>query len=155
VGLSVQGGTILEVAHQGRNDVAMTRSELKTACLSLLDKRADIHPSGHQAKLAARYSLATSKGRKIGLMFEKSDHVPAHLWVPRIFALTLFGMHFSFREYPIGAGISASYSYRRTRQGRHSALMPMADMAKSDLVRFTIASPTELATILSVLVETN
>ncbi len=60
-----------------------SRTDLKRACLTLLDEVAVEPPAGHQGIYAARYILLTDLGQPIALMFEKGERTPAHLWVAK------------------------------------------------------------------------
>ena len=128
-----------------------TRSELKVACLSLLEQVATVHPAGHQGKLAARYVLRPQSDERIGLMFEKSEKTKALLWLARSHARNLLEADVEFRV------SLASSLYQETEPGgprpygRHAALKSMRDLANIDLVRLTIDRVDQMQFVIGVL----
>jgi len=127
---------------------ALTRSELKAACLALLDATAIEHPAGHQGRLAARYLLRTDANERVGLMFEKGDKTQAHLWVESRFVRDFTGHGIESRVYLASALYQPAGDGQKAAYGRHAALQSMRDLAHADLVRFTISEPQQLQQVL-------
>ena len=127
----------------------VTQSELKAACLALLDKAAVKHPAGHQGKLAARYVLRAGSDERIGLMFEKSEKTKAYLWIEKRFADGLVSRDIDHRCYPANELYKAAKDGEKPAYGRHAGLKAMRDLANADLVRFEIVRLEQLETILS------
>ncbi|MCZ0963875.1 hypothetical protein [Paracoccus benzoatiresistens] len=126
----------------------LSRSELKAACLALLDAAAIEHPAGHQGKLAARYLLRTEANERIGLMFEKDERTKANLWVDQAFVRELLDSDIEQRTYLASSLYRSEVPGGKQTYGRHAALKAMRDLAHADLVRFTISEPDQLQWIL-------
>lgn len=131
------------------NTMSMTREDLKAACLALLDQAAVEHPAGHQGKLAARYTLRSAGGERLGLMFEKSEKAKSHLWVDRRHVGDLFEAGIDYRIYPAASLYQEIEPGGKRPYGRHAALKPMRDLANADLVRFSIDRIDQLRMILT------
>ncbi|WP_304774728.1 hypothetical protein [Cypionkella sp.] len=127
----------------------MTRQELKSACLAMLDQNAVEHPAGHQGKLAARYVLRSKVGARIGLMFEKSDKTKPLLWVEHRFLRDLVHDDIEFKVYPASSLYQADEPDEKQSYGRHAALKSMRDLAHVDLVRLTTDRVEQLRTFLT------
>jgi hypothetical protein len=124
------------------------RQILKQACIAELDQRARPHPAGHSA-YSGRYIIDTSKGA-VAVMFERSDRVPAHLWLPaRAVGLTLPAV--PTEAYPASACWQKKNAKGEALYGRHSNLLQMPELAKADLTRVTLESPQQLRQILNAL----
>ena len=54
---------------------------LKNAIVLQLDREGEEHSKGHQDKFANRYTMRSSEGALVELMFEKGEKSPANLWV--------------------------------------------------------------------------
>ena len=130
------------------NAKVMPRSELKHACLGLLDRAAVEHPCGHQGKLAARYIIRSASEERIELMFEKGDKSKANLWITRNHAQGLLDTGIEFRDYPASSLYQESEPGQARPYGRHAALKPMRGLARADLVRFTVERAEEMELIL-------
>lgn len=131
-----------------------TRSELKAACLAILDEQAIEHPLGHQGVHAVRYLLRCDGGDRAELMFEKGDRTPANLWVAerRIHAFaTSAGI--PFRQSPASSLFVRTDAKGRAVYGRHAALRPMRELAHADLLCFCIEDAGQLTAILTHLAE--
>ena len=116
----------------------MNRDMLIAACLTLLDQVATEHPAGHQGKLAARFTIRSRSGERIGLMFEKGGRTKPYLWAARIHARGLLESDVEFRVYLASSLYLEPDAEQKPNYGRHSALKPMRDLANADLVRFSI-----------------
>ena len=64
-------------------------TNLKRAIVMRLDCEAKEHSKGHQKSYANRYSMRSSDGALIELMFEKGEKSPANLWVKEDFVRDL------------------------------------------------------------------
>lgn len=128
--------------------VTTTRLELKAACLSLLDEVAIEHPSGHQAKYAARYVLRNHSGDRIGLMFEKAEKTKPYLWVEHARVRDLLGVGVEFQTYPASALYQLKVEGQKASYGRHAALKSMRELAHADLIRINIQSVDQLRGLL-------
>lgn len=117
---------------------AMSRAELKVACLELLDRVALEHPAGHQGKLAARYIMRSVNDDRVSMMFEKNEKTKPHLWIDHRFARGLMDAEIEFRVSLASSLYQAAEPGKKPLYGRHAALRSMRDMANVDLVRFTI-----------------
>lgn len=125
------------------------RRNLKQSCIAELDKRARPHPAGHSA-YSGRYLIDTRQGA-VAVMFEHSDGVPAHLWLPAraVAGLTLPAV--ATKAYPASACWQKRNAKGEALYGRHSNLLQMPELAKADLVRLTLESPQQLGAILTAL----
>ncbi len=127
----------------------MNREELKRLCLARLDDCAREHPAGHQGKLAARYLLQNAAGDTVELMFEKGPKTPANLWVEHKRVTELVeAPGLDVRLSPASALFSVKGAGGKLIYGRHSALKPMPDLGRADLVCFQISSIGELDRVL-------
>lgn len=124
------------------------RATLKRACLDRLEAVAREHPAGHQGKLAARYVLQTSGGDRISMMFEKHDTSGAYLWVEQRFTQAVLNSGIAWKAYPAIDLYQPSEAGTKPIYGRHAALKAMRDLSNADLVRFEIATVSELELLL-------
>lgn len=129
----------------------MTREALKTAILARLSAVADMHPMGHQASYANRYTLPVGTGATVELMFQKGENSPANLWVQRNRVLPLIGGPIKHAHSEAVTLYSKTNAKGEKLYGRHSALEKMPKLGKADLVCFALASVGELDTVLATL----
>jgi hypothetical protein len=125
--------------------MSLTREQMKTAAVALLDAVATEHPLGHQPSKASRYVLCADGGVPIEIMFEKNESSPANLWVHLRAAgpLAVKGRSSpaSSLRTKIGTGGITPY-------GRHSALEKMPQLGEADLVCFSLGNLAELGAVL-------
>jgi hypothetical protein len=105
---------------------SLSREELRSACLNLLDRRAVEHPAGHQGKLAARYVLVSTSGERIGMMFEKGERARPLLWVERRHVPDLVDSDIEARVSLASSLYQDAEGGGQPSYGRHSALKPCA-----------------------------
>lgn len=124
---------------------------LKNAIVLQLDREGEEHSKGRQDKFANRYTMRSSEGALVELMFEKGEKSPANLWVKQCFVLELLEGDIPFTLSPASklnqkVGRSGEVLY-----GRHSALKHMMQLGNADLVCFALRSMEDLKQILLVL----
>ncbi len=126
----------------------IARDVLKADLLKRLSEVAVEHPAGHQGKLAARFILRSNSGEGIELMFEKGPTSPPNLWVLQKYAGALIGSSIEYRESPAHALFAVENDKGKKVYGRHTALLPLRQMADADLVCFKLADVTELEAVI-------
>ena len=126
-----------------------SRRKLKLSCLGALDALAVEHESGHQGKLAARYTLRTEHGMAVELMFEKSPKTPANLWMTLQTGRDLLDEDISYRLSPASEVNHAFGADGRPKYGRHSALKTMHQLAHADLICFRIEREGQIEALLA------
>lgn len=125
----------------------------KRAVVERLDREAKEHSAKHQAVYANRYVLRSQHDARVELMFEKGEASPANLWVKADFVSSLLDGRIRFTLSPAAKlgqqiGRTGERAY-----GRHSALEPMMQLGRADLICFDLRSMAELERILSVLAQ--
>ncbi len=129
----------------------IARDVLKTAFLKRLSEVAVEHPAGHQGKLAARFILRSNSGEGIELMFEKGPASHPNLWMHQKYAKAVTSSSIEHRESPAHALFAVENEKGKKIYGRHTALLPMRQLADADLVCFKLAAVTELEAVIDTL----
>lgn len=132
----------------------MTRANLKSQCLAILDEVAVAHGAGHQHSLAGRYVLNGTRLGSIEMMFEKGASTPANLWMPQKVEKWIADAGLTFRQ-----SLAETTNVQRNATGgliygRHSALKTMRHLANADLICVTIEKIGDLRTLLARLMPT-
>lgn len=126
----------------------IARDVLKSVILQRLSEVAVEHPAGHQGKLAARFILRSSSGEGIELMFEKGPASASNLWLHQKYAEPLLTSEIEHRASPAHALFAIENGKGKKIYGRHTALLPMRQLADADLVCFKLAAVTELEAVI-------
>ena len=129
----------------------IAREMLKTAILKHLSEVAVEHPAGHQGKLAARFILRSHSGEGIELMFEKGPASAPNLWMHRKFAEALVDSGIEHRESPARTLFAVQNEKGKKIYGRHTALLPMRQLADADLVCFKLKAVSEMERVVEAL----
>lgn len=125
----------------------------KRAIVMQLDREAKEHSKGHQKSYANRYSMRSSDGALIELMFEKGEKSPANLWVKEDFVRDLLNGSIPFTISPASKLFQTVGKTGEKQYGRHSALEDMMQLGRADLVCFALRSMADLEQILAVLAQ--
>lgn len=128
-------------------------TNLKRAIVMRLDREAKEHSKGHQKSYANRYSMRSSDGALVELMFEKGEKSPANLWVKQDFVRELLDGRIPFTTSPASKLYQTVGKTGEKQYGRHSALEDMMQLGKADLVCFALLSMADLDQILAVLAQ--
>lgn len=124
---------------------------LKRAVALRLGHEAKEHSKGHQALYANRYSMRSSDGTLVELMFEKGEKSPANLWVKQGFAMELLEDEIPFTMSPASKLYQNVGKSGEKQYGRHSALEEMMQLGRADLTCFALRNMEDLNQILLVL----
>lgn len=129
----------------------IARDVLKAAILQRLCEVAVEHPAGHQGKLAARFMLRSSSGEGIELMFEKGPASAPNLWIHQRYSDPLMTGEIEHRTSPAHALFAIENDKGKKVYGRHTALLPMRQLADADLVCFRLKAVSEVETVIEAL----
>jgi hypothetical protein len=131
------------------NEIDLTN--LKRAVVMRLDGEAKEHSKGHQKNYANRYSMRSSDGALVELMFEKGEKSPANLWVKQQFAMDLLDGRIPVTLSPAANLYQTVGKTGEKQYGRHSALEDMMQLGKADLACFALRSMADLNQVLEML----
>lgn len=129
----------------------IARDVLKAAIFQRLSEVAVEHPVGHQGKLAARFILRSHGGEGIELMFEKGPASAPNLWMHQKYAEPLLDSEIEQRASPAHALFSIANEKGKKIYGRHTALLPMRQLADADLVCFKLKAVCEVESVVDAL----
>lgn len=128
-------------------------TNLKRAIVMRLDREAKEHSKGHQKSYANRYSMRSSDGALVELMFEKGDKSPANLWIKQDFVKDLLDGSIPFSLSPASKLYQTIGKTGEKQYGRHSALEDMMQLGKADLVCFALRNMADLDRVLATLAQ--
>lgn len=113
------------------------RALLKREMTARLENAAVEHTAGHQPSYAGRYSLTTTRGARLEIMFEKEPSKPPHIWCVAAAFDHATVARFGGRLRSASERWAKPNKHGKLMFGLHAGLKVMPQLRDADLVRFT------------------